>query len=42
MIGKEAGAGSHFLGRVLREPGHQVRLIPAQLVRPFVKSNKND
>jgi len=34
--------GSHFLGRALREHGHQVRLIPAQFVRPFVKSNKND
>jgi hypothetical protein len=42
LIGMEAGVGSHFLGRVLREQGHQVRLIPAQFVRPFVKSNKND
>src|SRR5437870_9154738 len=38
----EAGVGSHFLGRALRAQGHQVRLIPAQFVRPFVKSNKND
>jgi transposase len=38
----EAGVGSHFLGRTLREQRHEVRLIPAQLVRPFVKSNKND
>jgi transposase len=30
------------LGRALREQGHEVRLIPAQFVRPFVKSNKND
>ena len=42
LIGMEAGVGSHFLGRALREQGHQVRLIPAQFVRPFVKSNKND
>ncbi len=42
LIGMEAGAGSHFLGRALREQGHEVRLIPAQFVRPFVKSNKND
>jgi hypothetical protein len=27
---------------VLREQGHDVKLIPAQFVRPFVKSNKND
>ncbi len=37
LIGMEAGVGSHFLGRALREQGHEVRLIPAQFVRPFVK-----
>jgi transposase len=42
LIGMEAGVGSHFLGRALHEQGHEVRLIPAQFVRPFVKSNKND
>ena len=42
LIGMEAGVGSHFLGRALREQGHEVRLISAQFVRPFVKSNKND
>ncbi len=42
LMGMEAGVGSHFLGRALREQGHQVRLIPAQFVRPFVKSNQND
>jgi hypothetical protein len=42
LIGMEAGVGSHFLGRALREQGHEVRLIPAQFVRPFMKSNKND
>jgi hypothetical protein len=35
-------AGAHLLGRVLREQGHNVKLIPAQFVKPFVKSNKND
>jgi len=38
----EACGGSHFLGRVLREQGHEVRLIPAQYVRPYVKTNKSD
>src|SRR6202008_1810998 len=42
LIGMEACSGSHFLGRALREQGHDVRLIPAQFVKPFVKSNKND
>ena len=42
LIGMEACAGSHFLGRALREQGHEVRVIPAQYVKPFVKTNKND
>jgi len=42
LIGLEACAGSHFLGTVLREQGHQVRLIPAQFVKPYRKTNKND
>jgi transposase len=42
IIGMEACSGSHFPARALREQGHQVRLMPAQYVRPFVKSNKND
>jgi len=31
-----------FLGRALREQGHEVRLIPAQYVKPYVKTNKSD
>lgn len=42
LIGLEACSGAHFLGRALRKQGHDVRLIVAQLVKPFVKSNKND
>ena len=42
LIGMEACVGSHFLGKALREQGHQVRLMPAQYVKPFVKTNKND
>ena len=42
LIGLEACAGAHFLGRALRKQGHDVKLIPAQFVKPFVKSNKND
>jgi transposase len=41
-IGMEACGGSHFLGRALREQGHDVRLMPAQYVKPFVKTNKSD
>lgn len=42
LVGMEACAGSHGIGRLLRDYGHDVKLIPAQFVRPFVKSNKND
>ena len=42
LIGLEACAGAHFVGSALREQGHQVRLIPAQFVKPYRKSNKND
>jgi transposase len=42
LIGMEACSGAHFLGCTLRAQGHDVRLIPAQFVKPFVKSNKND
>jgi transposase len=42
LIGLEACSGAHFLGRALRKQGHDVRLIAAQFVKPFVKTNKND
>jgi transposase len=42
LVGMEACCSSHWLGRKLREQGHEIGLIPAQFVRPFVKSNKND
>jgi len=41
-IGMEACSGPHFLGRALREQGHEVRLLPAQYVKPYVKTNKSD
>ena len=36
------GGGAHFLGRSLRDQGHDVRLMPAQYIKPYVKTNKND
>ena len=42
LIGMEAFGGAHFLGRALREQGHDVRLMPAQYVKPYVKTNKSD
>jgi len=42
LIGMESCSGSHFLGRALREQGHDVRLMPAQHVKPYVQTNKTD
>src|ERR1700719_4721107 len=42
LIGMEACGGSHFLVRALKEQGHEVRLMPAQYVKPYVKTNKSD
>ena len=38
----EACGGSQHWARRLRELGHEVRLLPAKAVRPFVSGNKND
>jgi transposase len=42
LIGMEACSGSHHIGRRLTALGHDVRLIPAQYVKPFLKGHKND
>ena len=42
VIGMEACSGAHFLGKALRAQGHEVRLMPAQYVKPYVKTNKSD
>jgi transposase len=42
LVGMEACCGAHHLGRILVAQGHDVRLIPPQYVKPFVKSQKND
>ena len=34
--------GSQWFARKLQAMGHTVRIIPAQFVKPYVKSNKND
>jgi transposase len=42
LIGLEACASAHHWARELQALGHEVRLIPPQYVKPFVKTNKND
>ncbi len=38
----EACCGAHHLGRVLRQHGHEVRLMSPEYVQPYVKAQKND
>lgn len=42
VIGVEACPGSQWIARRLSQFGHVVKIIPAQFVKPYVKSNKND
>jgi transposase len=42
VIGIEACGASHHWARLLRSFGHEVKLIAAQLVKPYVKRGKND
>jgi len=42
LIGMEACGGAQHWARELIKQGHEVRIIPAQKVRPFVIGNKND
>ena len=42
VIGMEACTGAHHWSRILHDQGYQVKIIPPQFVKPFVKSNKND
>jgi hypothetical protein len=37
-----SGPGSQWLARKLAALGHAPRILPAQFVKPYVKSNKND
>lgn len=42
LIGIEACGSGHHWARELRRFGHDVRLMPPQYVRPYVKTNKHD
>jgi transposase len=42
LVGMEACSGTHHIARQLEALGHDVRLIPAQYVKPFLKGHKND
>jgi transposase len=42
LVGIEACASSHYWARELIALGHEVKLMPAQYVKPYVKRGKND
>ena len=42
VVGIEACGGSHHWARVLAGFGHEVKLMPPQYVKPYVKRGKND
>ena len=42
IVGMEACPGSQWLARKLSAMGHHVRIVAAQFVKPYVKSQKND
>src|SRR4051794_29528957 len=41
IVAREACCGAHFVGRAAQAQGHQVRLMPPEYVRPYVKAQKN-
>jgi transposase len=42
VIGLEACGGSHHWARLLRSLGHEVKMLPPQYVKPYLKRGKND
>ena len=42
LVGMEACGSSHYWARQLSKLGHDVRLIPAMYVKPYVKRGKSD
>ena len=42
IVAMESCPGSQSWGRVFTAAGHEVRILPAQFVKPYLKANKND
>jgi len=42
LVGLEACATAHYWARELAALGHEVRLMPAQYVKAYIKRNKHD
>jgi transposase len=42
IVATESCPGSQYWGRVFTAAGHEVRILPAQFVKPYLKGNTND
>ena len=42
LVGMDAGGGSNYWAREIKKLGHDTKVMAAQFVKPFNKSNKND
>lgn len=42
LVGMETCSGSHHWAREFAKQGHEVRVMPAKYVKPYVKTNKTD
>ena len=42
LVGMEACASAHYWARRLQAQGHEVRLVPPQHVKAYLRGNKND
>src|SRR5919107_1125038 len=42
VVAMEACCGAHHMGRALAAPGHTIRLMSPEYVRPYMKAQKND
>jgi transposase len=42
LVGIEACHTAHYWAREIAALGHEVRLMPPQFVKPYIKSQKND
>ena len=42
LVGIEACGSAHYWARQIAALGHEVRIVPAQHVKPFLRGNKHD
>lgn len=42
LVALECCGGSHYWARAIQQLGHEVKLLPAAYVKPYVKRQKND